>query len=280
MPNITSWTDQVLATWAGAASNKEQDVLEFLSALAKANKDILHPAEELRCRLLLLRRQVVVDSLPRTFSDREKHQLLSSPFSNLLFDPAVVARVQEDEHLAAQQRALSSVVRGLASSFRGPLLQGDPFGPGVLAVVDPMAGVDLAREVVCSPVPVGACLQQHWREWMEINLPKSDLVPSQRKQYLGMVLDSVRALVFPSPDRINRFLSVVQNFLASLERLVPGSRTGFLCLWTIFECCRNGPLCSASLIATSFTSRQGLFTFTCGDSLASLLEDMLFAEGC
>ncbi|MPC42470.1 hypothetical protein E2C01_036092 [Portunus trituberculatus] len=24
------------------------------------------------------------------------------------------------------------------------------------------------REVVCSPVPVGSCLQQDWREWMEI----------------------------------------------------------------------------------------------------------------
>ncbi|MPC45712.1 hypothetical protein E2C01_039418 [Portunus trituberculatus] len=154
-----------------------------------------------------------------------------------------------------------------------PLLQWDPFGPGVLAVANPMAVVDLAREVVCSPVPVGTCLQQHWREWMEVGAGEwvvktalwvcpplspplllagpiefvsyaegSDhLIPSQRKQYLGMVLDSVRALVFPSPERISRFLSVAQNFLedrtptvslwrsllghlASLERLVPGGR--------------------------------------------------------
>ncbi|MPC59971.1 hypothetical protein E2C01_054005 [Portunus trituberculatus] len=44
---------------------------------------------------------------------------------------------------------------------------GNPFRPGVLAVEDPMAGVDLAREVICSPVLVGTCLQWHWREWME-----------------------------------------------------------------------------------------------------------------
>ena len=31
-----------------------------------------------------------------------------------------------------------------------------------------MAGEDLAREVVLSPVPVGTYLQQHWREWMEV----------------------------------------------------------------------------------------------------------------
>ncbi|MPC67421.1 hypothetical protein E2C01_061596 [Portunus trituberculatus] len=86
MADIASWTDQVLATWAGAASSMEQYVLEFLSALAKANKDILCPAEELCCRLLMLWRQAVVDSLPRTFSDREKRQLLSSPFSDVLFD--------------------------------------------------------------------------------------------------------------------------------------------------------------------------------------------------
>ncbi|MPC61493.1 hypothetical protein E2C01_055566 [Portunus trituberculatus] len=48
---------------------------------------------------------------------------------------------------------------------------------------------------------------------IQINLPKSDLVSSQRKQYLGMVLDSVRALVFPLSVRISQFLSVVQSFL-------------------------------------------------------------------
>ncbi|MPC58223.1 hypothetical protein E2C01_052219 [Portunus trituberculatus] len=119
MADIASLADQVLVTWAGAASSTEQDLLEFLSALAKANKDILRSAEELCCRLLMLWRQAVVDSLPCIFSDREKCQLLSSPFSDMLFDPPVVARVQDNEHLASQQCALSSVVRGLASSFRG-----------------------------------------------------------------------------------------------------------------------------------------------------------------
>ncbi|MPC44972.1 hypothetical protein E2C01_038654 [Portunus trituberculatus] len=119
MADIPSWMNQVLATWVGAASSMEQDVLEFLSALAKANKDILCPAEELRCRLPMLQRQVVVDLLPHTFSDKEKQQLLSFPFTDILFDPAVVARVQDTEHLASQQRALSFVVWGLASSFWG-----------------------------------------------------------------------------------------------------------------------------------------------------------------
>ena len=108
-----------MATWAGTASGMEQGVLEFLSALAKANKDILRPTEELRCRLLMLRRQAVVEFLPGTFSDRDRMQLLSSPFSDMLFDPTVVASVQDKEHLASQQRMLSSVVQGLASSFWG-----------------------------------------------------------------------------------------------------------------------------------------------------------------
>ncbi|MPC58759.1 hypothetical protein E2C01_052768 [Portunus trituberculatus] len=58
----------------------------------------------------MLQRQAEVDSLPHTFSDREKRWLLSSPFSAMLFDPAVLARVQKNEHLASQQRALFSVV--------------------------------------------------------------------------------------------------------------------------------------------------------------------------
>ncbi|MPC61050.1 hypothetical protein E2C01_055113 [Portunus trituberculatus] len=190
--NIASWTDQVLATWAGAALNMEQDVLEFLLALAKANKDILRPAEELQFTLHMLRRQAVVDSLPRTFSDREKRQLLSSPFSDVLFDSVVVARVQSDKHLAAQQRALSSVVQRVSlwvsgektkvqmrrSAFRSssssapvpkPSTTGGSFwARGSRSGPYPLVRVDLAREVVCSPVPVGTCLQWHWREWMEV----------------------------------------------------------------------------------------------------------------
>ncbi|MPC56737.1 hypothetical protein E2C01_050703 [Portunus trituberculatus] len=49
----------------------------------------------------------------------EKCHFLSSPFSDVLFDPAVMVRVQDTEHLASQQCALSFAVRGLAS-FQGP----------------------------------------------------------------------------------------------------------------------------------------------------------------
>ncbi|MPC61129.1 hypothetical protein E2C01_055193 [Portunus trituberculatus] len=35
MANIASWTDQVLATWAGAASSMEQNVLEFFVGTGK-----------------------------------------------------------------------------------------------------------------------------------------------------------------------------------------------------------------------------------------------------
>ncbi|MPC60445.1 hypothetical protein E2C01_054490 [Portunus trituberculatus] len=195
--NIASWTDQVLTTWAGAASNTEQDVLEFLSALAKANKDILCPAVELRCRLLILRRQAVVDSLPCTFSDRKKHQLLSSPISDVLF--LSCGGCQGTGRQAISCPAMCTLFHGAGVNIfsgislwvsweqdkssdeevyfvvplrriRSPstLLQWDPFGPGILAVADPMAGVDLAREAVCSPVPVGTCLQQQWREWIEV----------------------------------------------------------------------------------------------------------------
>ncbi|MPC84399.1 hypothetical protein E2C01_079137 [Portunus trituberculatus] len=73
-----------------------------------------------------------------------------------------MATVQDNEHLAFQQHALFSVA----------LRKGGPFWPGVVAVEDPMARVDLAREVVCSLVPVGASLQRHWRKWMEVGAGK------------------------------------------------------------------------------------------------------------
>ena len=76
---------------------------------------------------------------------------------------------------------------------------------------------------------------------IQVNLAKSDLLPGQRKQFLGMVLDSRVALVFPSPDCVHRLRRVVHSFLslkalpvsiwrsllghlASLMRLVPGGR--------------------------------------------------------
>ena len=50
MSNIASWVDQLLATLAVASSGVNQSVFVFLAALATGNKDILCPAEELRCR--------------------------------------------------------------------------------------------------------------------------------------------------------------------------------------------------------------------------------------
>ena len=86
-----------------------------------------------------------------------------------------------------------------------------------------------------------ALLQLCSRVGIWVNFAKSDLSPSQRKQFLGMVLDTVGALVFPSPDRVSRFQVVARQFLtdkappvslwrsllghlASLVRLVPGGR--------------------------------------------------------
>ena len=70
---------------------------------------------------------------------------------------------------------------------------------------------------------------------------KSDLVPSQTANYLGMTIDTGAARIFPSHVRVKKFLSLVETFctmsappaqlwqvvlghLALLERLVPHSR--------------------------------------------------------
>ena len=70
---------------------------------------------------------------------------------------------------------------------------------------------------------------------------KSDLVPSQTVNYLGMTIDTGAARTFPSHARVEKFLSVAETFctmsaplaqlwqvvldhLALLERLVPHSR--------------------------------------------------------
>ena len=70
---------------------------------------------------------------------------------------------------------------------------------------------------------------------------KSDLIPSQMANYLGMTIDTGASRIFPSLVRVKKFLSVVETFctttappaqlwqvvlghLASLERLVPRSR--------------------------------------------------------
>ena len=74
-----------------------------------------------------------------------------------------------------------------------------------------------------------------------INEKKSDLVPSQTANYLGMTIDTGAARIFPSLAWVEKFLSVAETFctlsappaqlwqvvlghLASLERLVPHSQ--------------------------------------------------------
>ena len=73
-----------------------------------------------------------------------------------------------------------------------------------------------------------------------INEEKSDLVPSQTANYLGMTIDTGAARIFPSRAQVKKFLSVAKTFcsmsapsvqlwqvilghLALLERLVPHS---------------------------------------------------------
>ena len=74
-----------------------------------------------------------------------------------------------------------------------------------------------------------------------INEEKSDLVPRRRCKYLGMVIDSEEGRVFPTPERVEKFRALAQDFLsavdppahqwqvllghmASLEKLVPRGR--------------------------------------------------------
>ena len=76
--------------------------------------------------------------------------------------------------------------------------------------------------------------------WVVIN-EKSDLVPSQTANYLGMAIDTGTARIFPALALVEKFLSVPERFLAmsaspaqlwqvllghlaSLERLIPHSR--------------------------------------------------------
>ena len=74
-----------------------------------------------------------------------------------------------------------------------------------------------------------------------INEEKSDLVPKRRCKYLGMLIDTEEGRVFPTLERVEKFLSLAQDFLsaveppahqwqvllghlASLEKLVPQGR--------------------------------------------------------
>merc|ERR1711911_527938 len=73
------------------------------------------------------------------------------------------------------------------------------------------------------------------------NAQKSSLVPSQVSTYMGMVIDTARLWVSPKPERITKFLPILQSFLSfdrwsalswqvllgymtSLEMFVPGGR--------------------------------------------------------
>ena len=76
---------------------------------------------------------------------------------------------------------------------------------------------------------------------IQVNLPKSTLIPSQRLDYLGMTLQSSPLRAFPSQARVNKALSLVAKFessrpqprrlwlsllgvMSSLSNVVPGSR--------------------------------------------------------
>ena len=47
-----------------------------------------------------------------------------------------------------------------------------------------------------------------------INEKKSDLVPSQTAKYLGMTIDTEVGKVFPSLERVEKFLTVAESFCA------------------------------------------------------------------
>ncbi|MPC51575.1 hypothetical protein E2C01_045424 [Portunus trituberculatus] len=58
---------------------------------------------------------------------------------------------------------------------------------------------DLTRDTAKVLLQVGACLQQLCQEWENIG----------SKQFLSMVLNTIRAQVFLSPDWVSHFLAVV-----------------------------------------------------------------------
>ena len=47
-----------------------------------------------------------------------------------------------------------------------------------------------------------------------INKEKSDLVPSQTANYLGMTIDTGAAKIFPALARVEKFLSMAERFRA------------------------------------------------------------------
>ena len=57
-----------------------------------------------------------------------------------------------------------------------------------------------------------------------INRDKSDLVPSQRIVYLGMVLDTVSFRASPARPRVKKLLSIGEEFLSSVAQPVSSWR--------------------------------------------------------
>ncbi|MPC28667.1 hypothetical protein E2C01_021878 [Portunus trituberculatus] len=104
-----------------------------------------------------------------------------------------------------------------------------------------------------------------------------------------MVLESVRALVFLSPERVSWFLSVAQSFLkVSMEvaprssgfpgETGPGQKGALSVPSVVLEKTLEGSF-GPTLVAGSFLTvvcgrpLKGHFTFTLGDSPASLLKE-------
>ena len=98
---------------------------------------------------------------------------------------------------------------------------------------------------------------------------KSDLIPSQTANYLGMTIDTGAANIFPSLARVEKFLSVAETFctmsappaqlwqvvlghLASLERLVPHSLLRMRSLQWYFKTHWSPKSCSPSFPVALF----------------------------
>ena len=81
-------------------------------------------------------------------------------------------------------------------------------------------------------------LNQHVRELVSlchslgivINDEKSDLVPKQRGKYLGMVIDTVAARIFPTPSRVEKFWPWCRSS-SQLWRLQHTSGRSFSATW-------------------------------------------------
>ena len=95
-----------------------------------------------------------------------------------------------------------------------------------------------------------SALAASWMQWLLdlaralgllVNIPKCDLTPSQIYHFIGILFDLIRGRAQPTPERIDKFLLLAQNFqrtattpaviwqqllghMTSLEKLVPRGR--------------------------------------------------------